>query len=76
MNIPGQIQSGPPMGILGMRLGIKHADIPEAVAPNVEDLEIQYLGMAWPVPREVSGLSQISESLGNNLDVYFLNLLT
>ena len=64
------------MGILGTPLGIKHADILEAAAPNVEDLEIQYLGVARRVSRQVSGLSQFSEFLGNNSEVFFLNLLT
>ena len=46
------------------------------MAPNVEDPKIEYLGVARRVPREVSGLSQISEFVGNNPDVFFLNLVT
>jgi len=63
-DIPVQIQADPPMGILGRPMGMRHAplaDIPEAAAPNVEDLLIQSFDMARRVRRAVSGLSQITE---------------
>jgi len=77
--IPARIQAAPPMGILGTPLGRQYAppvDIPGAAALIVEDPGFEYLGMARPVPRAVSELSQISEFVRNNLDVFFFNLLT
>ena len=62
--IPVQIRADPPMGILGRLMGMRHAplgDIPEAAAPNVEDLLIQFFDPARRVHRAVSGLSQICE---------------
>jgi len=67
------------MGILRSPMGMRHAplvDIPEAAVPNLEDVLIQYFDLARRVRHAVSGLSPISESFGNNLDVFFLNFLT
>jgi len=66
-DIPVQMQADPPMGILGKQMGMRHAllgDIPEAAAPNVEDPLIQSFDVVWRMRRAVSGLSQISEFLG------------
>jgi len=63
-DIPVQIQADPRMSILGRPMGMRHAplaDIPEAAAPNMEDMLIQSFDMARRVRRAVSGLLQISE---------------
>ena len=76
---PARIPAVPPMGILGIPLGIQDApaaDIPGAAALIVEDPGFEYLGMARRVRGAVSELSQISELFRNNWDVLFFNLLT
>jgi len=72
-DIPVQIQADPPMGILRRPIGMRHAppaDIPEAAAPNAEDPLLQSLDVTWRVRRKLGSF------LGNNPDVFFLNLLT
>ena len=77
--IPARIQAVPPMGNLGTPLGMQDAppaDILGAAALIVENLGLEYLGMARRVHRAVSELSQISEFFRNNSDVFFFNLPT
>ena len=50
------------------------ADIPEAAAPNVEDLLIQSFDMARRVRRAVSGLSQITEFFWQSSGCVFFEL--
>ena len=73
--IPARNQGVPLMGILGTPPGRQDAppaDIPGAAALIEEDPGFEYLGMARPVPRGVSELSQIRELFTTIRKSFFL----
>jgi len=78
-DIPVQIQANPPMGILRRPMGMRHAplaDIPEAAALNIQDPLIQSFDVAQRVHSQCQVCPKLVSFFGNNLDVFFLNLLT